>query len=383
MPPSMEFLVRKGKFETCRGVDKTPRHFFTQLWFHVVCPAQMFQNYLYYLCVFFSLVTAPLNASEWKYALNEGSPRLLLFTLLKDEPAGSGDLVHQLMRNTGMIHKSHVASLVYSSTYVQPLLSYDQNINGGIPSDIIHLGPFEFIVDEKSRAKSGFLLGGKLGHFRKYSIGFGQTFSFGASGSVEYSYEHNIHRVTGSSFGCYERYVKNWTFLDICLSTNVLKRDGTLERVISPRLSLSKYLGSNFASHEITAALGGVFHQDYSKPYANISTKMIAPEFGAIFLSFYISPEVEGYNTRRWRGEIALGRPILGKYTKVGASYHVENGSSIFGENREDDVFGIRFERDLLETVKVYVTAETRTSTVSAYDGVMYAVNFELRPWLK
>jgi len=323
------------------------------------------------------------QAAEWEYALNQGSTRLLLFTLIKEEPRGADARVQQLLRNTGMIHKADTAQPISSTTYAQPLLSYDYNINGGIPSDTIQLGPFEFLIDEDSRAKSGFLLGGKVGHARKYSLDFGQTLSMGLSGSFEYSFKHEISKAVGSVFGCYEKYLKNWTFIDLCLSANVVNREKAKDRVISPSISLSKYFSTDLGSHEIKASFGGILHQDYSKPYLNISGTTVFPDFGAVSISLYASRPAEGFNTRKWGAGIGLGKSIFGKYSKLSANYFVEDGSSIFGSGRDDKVFSIEVERQLNKRAKIHLTAQTRSSTISAYSGEEFNVRFELQPWTK
>jgi len=329
------------------------------------------------------LGTSSTHAAEWEYALNEGSPRLLLFTFLKEEPRGADGLVQKLLRNTGMIHKADTAQLISSTTYAQPLLSYDYNINGGIPSDTLQLGPFEFLVDEDSRAKSGFLLGGKVGHARKYSLDFGQTLSVGLSGSFEYSFKHKISKTIGSAFGCYEKYLQNWAFIDLCLSANVVNRDEKKDRVISPVISLSKYFSTGLGSHEIKASFGGILHQDYSKPYLNISGTTVFPDFGAVSISLYASRPAEGYNTRKWGAGIGLGKSVFGKYTKLSANYFVEDGSSLFGTDRDDKIVTLSLERQLSKSVKIHLSAQTRSSTISAYDGEEFNVRFELQPWTK
>lgn len=341
----------------------------------------MIRNIRYALVASCLLGIGPIQAEEWENALNEGSPRLLLFTLIKEEPQGADGLVQQLLRNTGMIHEADTAQLISSSTYAQPLLSYDYNINGGIPSDTIQLGPFEFIIDEESRAKSGFLLGGKVGHGRKYSLDLGQTLSVGLSGSFEYSFEHKISKTVGTAFGCYEKYLQNWSFMDLCLSANMVNREETSDGVVSPSMALSKYFTTDLGSHEVKASFGGILTQNYSKPYLNISGTTIFPDFGAVSISLYASQPAEGYNTRRWGAGIGLGRSVFGKYTKLRANYFVEDGSSIFGSDRDDEIVSIGLERQLNDYAKIRLTAQTRSSTISAYSAEEFNVGFELRPW--
>lgn len=326
------------------------------------------------------LQTTPSHADEWESSVHAGSPRLLLYTLIKENPSGSENLVDQLLRNTGMTHNSDRAQLLSSTSYIQPLLSYDHNINGGIPSDTIVLGPFKFIIDEESRAKSGFLVGAQVGHARRYSLAFGRTATVGISGSYEHSLEHKIGKATGSAFGCHQSYLKDWTFLDLCLAANVIHRSSETDRIVTPSATLSKYFSSSIGSHEIKASLGGIIHQDYSKPYLSIVGTTVHSDFGTITASVHTSQPADGYNTRRWGAGLGIGKSVFGKYTEFRTDYSVEDGSSIFSTNRKDKILSISLERQINKTAKLHLSATSRRSTISAYDGEELNLRVELRP---
>ena len=161
----------------------------------------------------------------------------------------------------------------------------------------------------------------------------------------------------------------------------MFNREDKKDQVISPRFSLSQYFSTSLGSHEVKASLGGIIHRDYSKPYLNISGTTIFPDFGAVSISLYASRPEEGYNTRKWGAGVGLGKSFFGKYTKLSANYFVEDGSSLFGTNREDQIVAISLERQLNKSARINLSAQTRTSTISAYNGEEINVNFELQPW--
>jgi hypothetical protein len=337
--------------------------------------------FFYTSFLFYLLGLSQVHADEWENALNEGSPRLLLYTLIKELPQGSDALIEQLLFNEGMTDRSKTDRLIYKSTFVQPLLSYDHNINGGIPSDTIQLGPYEFFINDKFRAKSGFLFGSEASHSRRYRLDFGQALTIGVHGGFEYSLKHKISKTAVSASGCYQSYLQNWSFLDLCLSMNTFRRETSTDWSVSPSIAVSKYFSTSMGSHEVKASLGNIFNENYSKPNLYLSARTVFSEFGAVSLSLYVSQPSETYHSRHWGTSMDLGKIVIGKYTKLSADYFVEDGSELFGAVRNDEIINLNLEREINDNLKINLSVESRKSTISAYDGEEFNVRFVLRPW--
>ena len=271
--------------------------------------------------------------------------------------------------------------LLSKSVRLEPIAYYDGNINGGIPSDTIQAGPFTFTVAEESRAKSGIVLGGRLGIAGTYALRFGETLSLGANVSLEHSFEHEISKANFSGFGCYQKYLEQWMFADFCLSVNSKYKEQSQENTISPSISLTKFFSSDFGSHDVKTTVGWVVHDDYNKPYVNFSSSTVLPDFGVVSSSLYLSDVVEGNHTRTWGTSIGVGTPILGKYTKFNATYYVEKGSALFGNERKDRIVEVGVSRPIHERVQLRVSYENRTSTIAAFDNGSLNVRFDLKPW--
>lgn len=320
-------------------------------------------------------------ASEWEHALNEGSPRLLFYTLVKEKPSGSLRTIRQLLNNFGMAKGDRPFRLLSRSVRLEPIGYYDININGGIPSDTIKVGPLTFKVAEESRAKSGIVLGGRLGVYGTYGLRFGETLSLGANIGIEHSFEHNFSKASLSGFGCYQKYVEHWMFADFCLSVNSRYKEQSQENTISPNVSLTKFFSSSFGSHDFKTNIGWIVHDDYNKPYVNVSSSTVFPDFGVVSLSLYLSDNVEGNHTRTWGTSIGVGTPVLGKYTKFNATHYVEEGTALFGNERKDRVFEVGVSRPVHERVNLRIAYEQRASKIAAFDDGSLSVRFDLRPW--
>lgn len=320
-------------------------------------------------------------AAEWEHALHEGSPRLLFYTLMKERPSGSLKTIQQLLHNFGLQKNDRPFQLISKSVKLEPIAYYDDNINGGIPSETIQVGSFEFTVAEDSRAKSGIVLGGGLGVAGTYALRFGETLTLGANLSLEHSFEHKISKANLSGYGCYQKYLEQWTFADLCLSIYSKYKEQSRENVVSPSYSLTKFFSSDFGSHDFKTSVGWTIHDDYNKPYVSFSGSTVFPEFGVVSSSIYLSNSVEGSHTRTWGTSIGVGTPLLGEYTKFNATYYAEEGSELFGNLRKDRVFELGVSRPITKRVQVRISYEDRSSTLAAFDSGSLNVRFDLKPW--
>lgn len=323
----------------------------------------------------------PSNAGEWEHAANTGSERLLLYTLVKEQPAGSLPAIVKLSKANGMVNRDEGLQLLSRKNFARPEIKYEHNINGGIPADEILLGGLKFRIDEDARAKEGVMVGGLFGHRRLYSLSSLGTLSVGASLGYNYSPDHDIGHFSANIDGCYARHLGRWKYVDLCLAINQQKKPGQSNHVASTRISGSKYLSSALGSHEVKVTLGSVFHQSYSKAYVRLENTTVIPDFGTASISFLLGQPTEGRHSQRWAANVKLGRPILGKRTTLSARYSQEGGSTIFGVDRKDDVFEFGLERTLGKNVSIQLSSEHRSSTISAYDGQQFGFQINLRPW--
>ncbi|SDF37512.1 hypothetical protein [Limimaricola pyoseonensis] len=87
-----------------------------------------------------------------------GSERLALFGLTRP---GQPPAARRLARGiaAGMGHEAGFGTVVRQSVDIDPILRYDDNLNGGLRNDSFTLFGLEFVVDEAQVAQAGLLLG--------------------------------------------------------------------------------------------------------------------------------------------------------------------------------------------------------------------------------
>ena len=145
------------------------------------------------------------------------SPRLVFYTLVQQAQPGTEGAVVSLAQGLGFLHQQgRGLQRAWNITSVQPVLSYNPNINGGQSGETFMIGNFPFKIDPEYQAVSGPVVGGALSKSLGWSVGTGQTFSVAGNVEVVYSPEYEISRTNANAQACLRSYLQNWRFLDLC-----------------------------------------------------------------------------------------------------------------------------------------------------------------------
>lgn len=169
-------------------------------------------------CLAFLSGTAHAESpAEWEAAIATKSPRLILFSLLKENPRGSGRVQLAFARSLGFTHRENDRlRLGRPQISLTPILKYDENVNGGIPGESFNLGPFEFKIDEDSRAKAGYVLGASISATFRLIYARGSSLDFNLGATFRHAPAIDVTRQTTQSSVCMNHYVGSWTWLSTC-----------------------------------------------------------------------------------------------------------------------------------------------------------------------
>lgn len=298
------------------------------------------------------------------------SPRLVFYTLVQDRPPGSDRAVLQLMQGLGFLHaEGKGPQLAWNLTSVQPVLSYDPNINGGLAGEEFKIGQFVFQIDPESQAVAGPVVGAALSKSVGWSVGTGQTLSVAGNVQFVYSPEYDISRTNVNGQSCLRSYIETWQFLDVCggafyESEDLGETNGTFINANYAKL-FSTRSGTNLANLLITRE----FQKTYDKTSASIGLESYFTGRGVVTLRAAVGQEIEGENTLLYGGYVSYGQLVLGIGANVGLSYEREGGDTFFGTDREDDVITLSITSQITQTISATLSVENRQSTVDLFDG--------------
>ena len=105
-----------------------------------------------------------------------------------------------------------------------PKISYSTNLNGGNPDKDLILGDYTFIGDKNLIAKQGILVGAGVAANMRYIYGEGRFLLFNLHSSYDYSFDHQLGVNTFLVNLCSKNHLRNWSFIDICLNNENIKR---------------------------------------------------------------------------------------------------------------------------------------------------------------
>ena len=323
---------------------------------------------------------------EWQSALETGSPRLALFSLIKQKPAGSWPLVRELLQLNGLRHREGAGPQRLSfRTSIRPIVEYEDNINGGFPNDSFFLssplGELEFRFPSEQRAKEGLVYGAGVSASTTYSIGKGSTFTAGAALSHVHSFEHDLNHTVANLSACTKTYQQNWLWLDACAGALYSERDLSTTEEAYVSVGLDKVFSSRFGSHEGTIRLRHGMREEYSKTSVALNLVSALPDIGALSTGINFGEEIEGSNTRVYGANLGLTRPLWDKSMSFGISYAKERGGRFIGQEREDDVYSLSVGREITEWITATVTYRRRESTVDVYDQESFGFGVRFTGW--
>jgi hypothetical protein len=329
------------------------------------------------------LLTSAAHAEQalpqWGAALSSGSPRLALYSLVTRRPPGALQTVHALANGQGLTFPASGGTprRIGGGVSAFPVLGFDRNINGGIPSDTIIIIGLPFTINPDAQAKAGVVAGAGLGANISYAVARGTVLTASAQASRVWSPEHHLGRSDASASLCAGRFIEGWTFIDLCGGALYQTRDlsATNERSLSLRVSKLYSLGAS--DQELGLRLTRADRRTYRKATYDLDWRGAFDGVGTVSLRLGFGEEEIGFQSLRDQAEIGLTRPVLGKPTTLTAGVVRENGSSLFGIPREDRTVTLALRRPLSDRISARIGLTRTRSTISAFDDQGVTLDFD------
>ncbi len=311
-------------------------------------------------------------AQAWPAAALSDDPRFLAFALQTERPAGWEEPVGRIALTAGMAGR-----VLPPQVALAPTLTWDGNINGGIPSDTVRLGPLVLTVDPQARAVAGLLPGVRLGFGQVSGLapGFGLTARGVIFGAHALDADLSVVRLSGQV--CAVKDLGGWQFLDLCFGHEVVRRALSTTRTTVPSVELTKMVALDKGVGRLALRLGQERSAGNRRATARLQVELARPGLGLVTLGLEAGQEVAGWQgvrlreTARWRG---------GRFG-IALAHQDEAGEVIFGTPRRDGVWSLDVEHWLASGTRVSLGYEWRHSTIDAYDGGTLRFAVDLAGW--
>lgn len=324
-------------------------------------------------------LAAQTPATNWQAALDSGAPRLMLFALQVEKPAGADDFVARLQYGQAMQQAKTAPPVLLSyRTDLRPIVAYDGNINGGIPGDTIYLGGFPFTIAPENRAKAGMLYGAEASLTARFALAPGSTLDLTAYAAQAHSFDYGLDILNAGLSACGAQYWGRSSWTQICVGDTFTQRNNLPERERFASLGVSKVFASRLGFHEARATVQKAVRKDYDKTSLSLHLITARAGLGALTLRIDAGERVAGYNTRLVGTSAALTRPIAGVSTTFFAGYGVEAGGAVFGQPRRDEIFSLGLSRKLTSHAEATLRLSQRQSSIPAYQELSVDLDISL-----
>jgi len=329
------------------------------------------------------LTAAPLAAQDripvLKSSAFSGSERLALYSFtehLKTDPSvGALNVVNARMQRlafpifeTGQPQ----TGLLLKMGRVSPILSYDDNINGGNRSAEFDVGGFTFSGDPRFLAKEGIVVGGEVGGTLRYAYGRGRYVDLSGGVSAVYSPKHDISKYAVGLSACSRNHIQGWTFLDVCARANKLftELDSSTSYAISTKgTQLFSFAGFD---HEASVGLRKAFYDGYNQASTSFELVTSLRKPGSVSLELEVGERVDGENALKNRIALGYRTEVMERPVSLSVSRSVFEGSSFFGRVREDENLALSVRASITPQISLGITSRKNDSTVDffSYDSI-------------
>lgn len=304
---------------------------------------------------------APLASSE----------RLRLFTLARAQdtrraPPAYTNALRRALRDTGFYNEGG-AELMDRSLRFSPILTWDDNINGGYFHDRLVIGGLIFDADPASRARAGLMLGGRLDATARLSWAEGRIIDLRAMAEIAWSPVHDIGRGAAGVEVCARNHVTGWTFVDVCASASASRRALTEGSSTGISAALVHLFSTAGAAHQISLEVDRRALDAGQQTGATLGWSAV---WNGAVTEFTLGTATPIAGATATRGRIGARVGFLWRDRPVSVSaWHVQaSGGMLLGMAREDHVTGLGLSIEARRGMSIEVTHQVTTSTIALFE---------------
>lgn len=317
------------------------------------------------------------QSPTWPYALQSDSGRLALFSLLREQPAGSEALTQELLAAQGLVPGTGVAV----NWAITPGLSYDRNINGGIAAEELTLLGLRFVTDPATRAKAGWTPTLSINVAARLTYAEGAVLTAFSSAQSGYSFDHHVTKTDFTAGLCAATYLGSDWFVDVCARQSRKLRDLAETRETTASLTVERIFALGNSLHSVSVSPQIERVNDQSRPLISLGWRGVYPEIGVLSVNLLYGAEMEGYLTTQRAVSFGLTRTILGAPMRLGVTVDRAAGQRYLGTPRIDDKITITATRQIGTWAEVYAGYERINSSIDGFDDEAVLFGVTLTGW--
>ena len=264
---------------------------------------------------------------------------------------------------------SQAAPTTSTKAFVQPILSYSDNINGGNSPEPLVLGSLTFDGDEALYRKEGVIAGLGAGLNGRFILDEGQYINYGVTASYAHSPEFGLGITTTSVNVSSINHIQNWWYLDAHITTSRVRKDITDNTTSTISLVSSKVFSSGGDSYsEASFGISRYFADSYTQNQFILGYDTIHSNgmFSSVDVMF--GEALEGQLTTRFSSRARVSMQLVNKPLSLTARYSTADGGMMFGFERNENTYEISATYPIWGNLKATVGYRVTDSTIDYFD---------------
>jgi hypothetical protein len=316
-------------------------------------------------------------------SVSSGSERLALYSyteFLKKSPSvRTLNIVNNQMQRLAfpiIDNGQPQTGIILRQGSLAPILSYDDNINGGNRNSSFELGGFVFEGAPATIAKQGIVLGGEVGGTLRYAYGRGRYLDVSGGLSAVYSPEYSLLKYAASASVCSKNHVKGWTFVDFCASAGGQKTDLSDSVGYAASMSVTQLFSLGGYDHQIEGSLKQNYFEDYNQFQFGgaLTTSLGNP--GSFTVGFGLGEDVNGKLHLNNRVYVGYNTSLFERPMSFQIERAVYDGGTFFGQNRVDKTLVLSMRSQISKQMTLSINARRNDSTIDFYKSDTIGFSF-------
>ena len=328
-------------------------------------------------------LAAPATAAQadgtiWDGLRLAGSQSLLAWSL--SEPALPLEALaarNKILENMGYIGaRGEITRTWYKFS---PILTYDNDINGGFPGSSIVVSGLTFEIDEEYERVSGLMMGMSVSGGFTMPVADGLSWNSKALALATWSPEHSMSKVRIAGDSCLRKMLNISTYLNGCLDLSYSDYDLGTSHSIGGRVGISHAFAAFGALHEVQADLRHASYGGGSSYEQRVgSVRLTTAHAGgfATVAGLQLGSDVDGILAMRERIEFGISANIFGEPGMIMVSAQNNRGGSWLGEAREDRIYSLSLSRSFGDKFGATINISDTHSSAEFFNETAVGINF-------
>lgn len=258
---------------------------------------------------------------------------------------------------------------------IRPVLSFEPNVNGGLPRDRIEVAGLTFLIDQEAVARPGVMVGLEAsGHLRQ-NLAPGLALDLGIRGQFVASPQHQVTRTSLDASACLRARLSTRNHAHACAQLRY--RETALSRQVVSEVTagLTQAFGDGSSGvHAVTGEIGirrvqRRGDETWTQGFVRLSTASALRNGTAITTSIEIGQQVPGVHVQRLTASLGFVQVIAGQPTSFSLFYGVSEGGMFLGAPRRDTTIGLSVSRQITDRLSITASVSRSRSTASLFNG--------------